>query len=710
MHTFEIQGSSVVLKVVRFTGSEALNELFHFTVTVASPDPTADVAALAGEKAALTIDIGHGKRVVHGLVRRVDAADGGHHVGANYHVELVPTHYRMALRRDLRIFQEKTAVEIIQKVVEGAGLKIDVKVSASYPTREYCVQYRETDWDFVARLAEDEGITLSFAPDTDECTLVLTDNPSAHDPISSGDGSLPLRGMGGALVSSLHVSLLRTAGEMRSGKATLRDYNFKKPHLLVEGAHKAEADGELEVYDYPGLHDSPSGGKALARLRQEAEEAVRGTVHGESNAATLVPGATFKLTEHPRDAVNISYLIVRVLTEGSDPQMFASGDAGTPFSASFDAMPADKPFRPARVTPRPRIAGFQTGVVVGPPGEEIHVDEFGRVKVQFHWDRLGKKDDKSSCWMRVSQPWAGAGFGAIAIPRIGHEVVIGFLEGDPDRPLITGSVYHGANAPPYSLPAEKTRTAIFTQSSPGGGGHNELRFEDRKGLEEVFLRAQKDLNEEILHDRTEHVGHDEKVTIDQNRTHKVGMNDQETVGVDKTVNVGANHTEVVGANLTVSVGANISLAGSAGMTVTLDGDASTKIEGSSTHEIHKDSDQKVDGASTLKVGKEMTTTVSGEYKLNVDKDHSVAVSGSSSEDVEKKKTVQVGETYTLECGDGKITVQKNGDIVIEGKSIKIKGSGPITVEGSKLKVKTDGTVDVDAGGAVKVKGGTVDLN
>ncbi|MFO0552209.1 MAG: type VI secretion system tip protein TssI/VgrG [Polyangiaceae bacterium] len=708
MHTLEIDGVSFPLRVVRFTGAEALSELFHFAITVVTAESALDLAGVSGQAGVFTLSVPGGSRAVRGIVQRVEAGEPDAERGATYHIDFVPPHYVLTLRRDVRVFQDESAVDVVKKVVEGAGLELRTALQGSYSPREYCVQYRETDWDFISRLCEDEGITLFFEAGESSSVLVLADAPASHPDIE-GAAAVLFRPPTGGLVGGDQVSMFRWSEEVRSGRSTLRDYNFKKPFLLVEGTRKERVNADLEVYDYPGLHDSPTTGATLARIRQEAEESRRTTAQAESNCARLVPGAVFELVEHPRDEVNQRYLVTRLLTEGHDPQMFASG-GDTPFRSSLEVARADRQYRPARITPRPRVFGLQTAVVVGPKGEEIYVDDFGRVKVQFHWDRLGNSDEKSSCWIRVSQPWAGAGFGAIHIPRVGHEVVIGFLEGDPDRPIITGSVYHGANTPPYPLPADKTRTAIRTRSSPGGGGYNELRFEDRAGLEEVFLRAQRDLNAQILHDRTELVGHDEKVEVDSNRTHTVGVNAMETVGVDKTVKVGANHTEVVGANLTVSVGANVGFTGSGGMTATFAGDTSTIIEGEVKREIHKSQDETVGGSRTQKVSGDDATSVKGAYELKVEKDATVSVAGNASETVDKEKLISVKETYTLECGDGRVVVQKNGDILIEGKTIKIKGSGPITVEGSKLKIKSEGTVDVSADGTVKVKGSNVDLN
>ncbi len=707
MYELHITGYDKPLKVARFQGVEVMNDLFRFDVVAVIEDEAVDLRGFVGRDAVLHLGAIAGSRTVPGIVRKARQGRSGG-LATAYEITLVPPHYRLKLQQDHRVFQKRTVPEIVQQISDEAGLAIRLALHGHYEPREYCVQYRESDWDFICRLLEDEGIAAYFEPSDETCQWVLADAPAAFAPIE-GDSALLFRPPAGAIVGGDHVSDFRVAEDMRPGKVTVRDYNFQKPLLRVEGAHKGRLDDEIEVYDYPADEGTPEAAKGRAQVRQAGQESQRSTVLATSNAWRLAPGLTFKLSEHPREGFNAEYLVTRAYSTGHDPQMIGGFDEPV-YAVEIDGLPAKTRYVPPLVTPRPRIMGIQTAIVVGPAGEEIYVDEHGRVKVQFHWDREGKKDESSSCWIRVAQTSAGPAFGAVVLPRIGHEVVVSFVDGDPDRPLVTGSVYHGANVPPYALPGDRTRTTFKTRSSPGGEGYNELRFEDRKGAEEVFLRAERDMSVEVRRSRSEHIGKDETISIDEDRSLTIGRNDAEKVGVDRMVEIGANHTEIVGANLSLSVGGNIAITGTGGMSFALGGSLEARVDGEVKSAIGKKKEEEIALSSVERVGGDKTTKVAGTLSFSADKDAKLAVQGNEDEDIGGKKTVQVGETYTLECGDAKIVVQKNGDIAIQGKSVKIVMSGPVQVEGSKLQVKTDGAVDVNAGGNVKVKGGTVDLN
>jgi type VI secretion system secreted protein VgrG len=713
MHRITIEGLGTELRVVRFHGWEAISEGFSFVVTTVAPSSEpVELGDLVGKRATLTLAVaatsaGAGDvRAVRGVVERAELGEEGKKLTA-YRVTLAPTAHALRHRFDVRIFQELSVPDVVKKVLGEAGVAHQLKLSGSYEPREYCVQFRESDWDFVARLLEEEGIHTYFDHDGDDDVLVLADAKGAHAPIA-GDAELVFRPPGGALVASEHVSAFRSAEERRTGKVTVRDYDFKKPSLVLESVASGELDGDLERYDSPGGHTTQPVGDHRARTGHERLETGRRVGHGSSACGRFIPGSTFTLAEHPTSALNREYLLTRVEHRGSDPHMEGAG--GVPYENDFEVVAADVALRPARVTPKPVVHGIQTAIVVGPSGEEIHTDEHGRIKVQFHWDRLGKRDDKSSCWMRVAQAWAGPGYGAMFLPRVGHEVVVSFVDGDPDRPLVTGSVYHGANVPPYALPGNKTRSTVKTSSSPGGGGYNELRFEDKKGNEEVYLQAERDWNTLVKHDRAQKVGHDEVLDVGHDRTLTVGANETETIGEARAIEVGADHTEKIGANMTLSVGGNLGqtvggtydLTVSGASTTTVSGDESLTIEKARTLKIDKGFQEEVGGAKTVQVG--------DAFSLAVAKDSSIQVDGSATEEVKEKKTVTVGDTYTLTVGDGSVTVKKNGDIVIKGKAITIEGSGPIKVKGSKLEVESQGTVSLKASGAVKVQGGSVDVN
>ncbi len=716
--SFAIQGVSATLLVAKFELVEAMSGLFQLELTFASDDKDIAFADAVGKDALFSIEVeGADTRFVHGLVSRLRLGDPGKKLSF-YEVTVVPKLWRLSQRRDSRIFQEKSVPDILQEVLTKAGVT-DVRLSltGSYTAREYCVQYRESDLAFLSRLMEEEGISYHFEHTADEHTLVLSDSTSAVAPIPSPD-TVAWKTGDGALTQSENVNRFSTSEEVRPGKVTLTDYNFKKPSLSLMSNSSAELDTDLEEYDYPGEYDLPGDGKNYARVRLEEWQARRVTVEGASDCPRLIAGFKFTLSEHPRDAENREYLLLEVRHRGASPVMAEQGDVSHSYANTFRAMPADKPHRPARTTPRPTIKGVQTAIVTGPGGEEIHTDEHGRVKVHFHWDRLGAKDDKSSCWVRVSQLWAGAGFGAMWIPRIGHEVVVDFIEGDPDRPLIVGRVYHGANLPPYGLPAEKTKSTIKSNSSIGGGGYNELRFEDMKGSEEVYLHGQKDWTIKIENDKNQEIGHDETLKVGHDRSKEVNNDQSEKIGNNKSITVGGSHTETISEIEAITVGAASMHTVGGAFTETIGAAKASTVGGTLTEIIASkmslsvggDRSETMSADFTQSVAKDAQTTVAGKVELTVKKDMTTTIQDNENVSVGKKQSIAVGEQYQLTVGDAKVTLKKNGDITIEGKKIVIKGSGPIQIEGSKVAVKSDGSVEVKAGGSVKVKGSGIEMN
>jgi type VI secretion system secreted protein VgrG len=482
----------------------------------------------------------------------------------------------------------------------------------------------------------------------------------------------------------------------------------------------------------------------LARLRLEELQVARLQLEGESDARRICPGYLITLEEHPRDELNQQYLVTEVVHEGAQPLPDALGGADTfTYRNRFVAVPADVPFRPERRTPRPKIYGVQTAVVTGPSGEEIHVDEFGRVKIQFHWDRQGGMDENSSCWVRVSHGWAGASWGMVYLPRIGQEVIVQFLEGDPDRPLITGRVYNGDNPHPYSLPDEKTRSTIKSDSSPGGGGSNELRFEDAAGSEEVYLHAQKDWtiatendknqttgNNETASvgvDRTREVGNNEAITIGVDRTKDVGNNETVTIGADETLTIGANETRTIGSDLTMSVGANQTETVGADKTQTVASNRTETIGGSVTETIAIAQTTTVGAALTetvgaaktvtvgavyaLSVGASMSEAVAGDQAISVGGNQAITVGGNQSTNVGDSQSILAANEVTITCGSSMVNIKSDGTITISGKDLTLKGTGDIQVNSDgNTVINASGDVEVKSSGNVKVKGSKVSLN
>jgi type VI secretion system secreted protein VgrG len=720
MHRFQVDGLRSDLRVVGFEGSEGVSQLYRFNVTVACADNELAFASVVGQPAALTFRVGDEPRHVHGVVSSFEQGEEGKKLTA-YRATLVPAVWRLRYRRASRIFQDLTTPDILKAVLQKAGIALAAcrfSLSGRYKPREYCVQYRESDWDFMSRLMEEDGIFYYFEHTEDKHMLVVGDASSAHAAIL-GEATLPFRAPSGALVGGEHVSRYRYAERVRPGKVTLRDYNFKKPSLTLEGTQTSDADTDLEIYDYPGDYEEPGAGEDVAKLDLERLQATRKTGEGDSACPRLTPGHLFSIKEHARDDFNREYLITRVEHRGYEPHMDgAAGADAAPYANSFEVIPSDVSFRPPRLTPVPTIKGIQTAVVVGPSGEEIHTDEHGRIKVQFHWDREGKKNEHSSCWIRVSQAWAGAAWGALFIPRIGQEVVVDFIEGDPDRPLVVGSVYHAANVPPYPLPAEKTKSTLKSSTSSGGGGFNELRFEDKKGSEEIFLHGQKDWTIEILNDKNQAIGHDEALVVLHDRTKSVGNDQSETVGGYKSIEVVKDHTESIGGsesldvgeNLTVSVGKNSTESIGADQTVSVGANASVSIGAAMSLSVGGGKSESVAESSSESVTKSKTTTVEEDYTLTVNKSMTATITKDSKEEVKEKKTLIVGKKLAIQVGDATITIEKNGNVTVQGKNITVKGEGPIAVEGKKLSVKSEGAVNVEASGKIKVKGSNVGIN
>ncbi|MDC3960694.1 type VI secretion system tip protein VgrG [Polyangium jinanense] len=502
----------------------------------------AAMADHAGRTATLTFDTGESTRTVRGMIAEFVQLDDGK-TGTAYRAVLVPEVTRLLHRRDNRIFQERSAPEIVAAVLESAGVRrgsFRFALGKDRMRRDYCVQYRETDWAFVSRLLEEEGIHYFF---DDDSILVMADGPTAHAPISGG--TLAFRAPLGAMAHGEHVSRFAWAERVHSGKVTLRDYEFRKPALSLEAAKKADEDSELEVYEYPGRYETPERGAELAAMQLEELRTRARSGAGESDSCRVIPGKTFLLMDHPDDRMNGAYLVMRVEHQGTAPMPDAIlTDGESSYENRFEVVGADVRVRPSRTTPRPVISGPQTAIVVGPGKEELHTDAYGRVKVQFHWDRQGKKDERSSCWLRVMQSSAGAGWGAQFLPRVGHEVVVAFLEGDPDRPFVIGSLYHAANVPPYALPQQKTRSGIRTKTF-GGDGHNEIRFDDATGAEEIYVHAQRDYNEVVEHDRSAAVHGKRTQTVDGDDTEHVRGNQGLTVDGSQHIHVRGNQRTII---------------------------------------------------------------------------------------------------------------------------------------------------------------------
>lgn len=557
------------LLIQQFEGDEGMSRLFEFRLLMVSEDDSITARDLIGKRVTLRIETAEDERFWLGMVSSFERVGRGPDPGGSeaemtsYRCEVVPWLWFMKLQKDTRIFQDKSVPDIIETLLgefQFSDYELDLK--GNHPQHVYCTQYNETDFDFILRLMEEEGIFYYFRhPDDGHGAekVVFTDHEDGHPAL---DPDTIRMHQPDSVDEADTVATLLHRQHMRSGKVTLRDFNFERPtdrmEVSIDSLVHIGDNANYEIYDYPGDYAQRSDGEARARLIMEIEEARHEILDGTSNVRALVPGHRFTLTDHPRDALNGEYVVTSVRHSGSNN---LGGDGGpSSYDNSFTCIPSGVPYREPRRTPRPRVAGVQTAIVTGPAGEEIYTDEFGRVKVQFHWDRLGQYDDKSSCWVRVAQSHAGAKWGGFMLPRIGEEVLVAFEHGDPNRPYVIGSLYNADNMPPYPLPGEATKSTFKSNSSKGGGGFNELRFEDKAGSEEVFMHAQKDLQVRVKHNANTSVGANRQLTVGGNRSEHVAGEQHVVVDKHNFVDVKQDSHLNIGLNAALSTGMNLHIA------------------------------------------------------------------------------------------------------------------------------------------------------
>jgi type VI secretion system secreted protein VgrG len=560
---------------------EAISQPYRFEVELISENAELDLQSLLHQRAflAFTPD-GLG---IHGLIYQVAQAESGKRL-TRYKLSIVPQLSYLALRTNQRIFQHLTVPQIVAQVLQEHGIVEGgyqlLLGPTVYPKRDYCVQYDESDLHFVQRLCEEEGIHYHFQHSEQGHVLLFGDDQSAFGKLGQPTAYLQDNGMTAdePVIKRFAVRL-----ETRTSRITRRDYDFEQPRLLMEAAFKEDRDPEatplpdLEDYDYPGRFVDRARGKHLSQRHLERHRADYRLAEGRGDQPKLLSGHFLELSDHPRQDYNDLWLLHEVIHQGKQPQVLEESitDVSLPspihgrgaggeglsdanftqgYRNHFTATPWTVPFRPPLAHPKPKVLGSQTAVVTGPAGEEIHCDEYGRIKVQFFWDREGQADDTTSCWLRVASSWAGDGYGGIAIPRIGMEVLVTFLEGDPDQPLVTGCLYHAEHVVPYDLPANKTRSVFKTLSTPGGGGYNELRIEDKKGAEQIYLHAQRDWDENIEHDQKIRVGNERHDTVEANSYTELKAEEHLTVKTERKVEVKPDDHLTVGQNQHIKLG------------------------------------------------------------------------------------------------------------------------------------------------------------
>ena len=561
-----VTGLGAALRFASLEGSEELSQHGELRVTAVSRHADIDPAELLGRSVSVVLGLPQGgEREFNGLAAAVVLLGGAGRL-YRYLIVVRPWTWLLGRTSDCRIFQERSTEEIVRAIFAShpyADFRFELR--GRYPPRAYCVQYRETDFNFVARLLEQEGMHFFFRHADGRHTLVVSDGTHSHR-AESGYESVDFiesDAETGGQREGLRVWVQDS--EIQPARFASRDYDFEKPHADLQAraeparpARHEHAD-RLEIYDYPGDYADRSEGERLARVRAEEWRLRQEQFRGEGNAAGLGPGALFELAAHPREDQNQDYLVLAADYSIQDGDHESGVAAETLFGLRLRAIAAAQEFRPARRTPKPAIQGPQTAIVVGRQGDEIHTDRQGRIKVRFHWDRHGRGDEHSSCWIRVAQPWAGQHWGMIAIPRVGQEVVVEFLEGDPDRPLVTASVYNAAQQPPYALPGQMARSGIKSHSTPGADGShfNELYFDDSRGAEELHLRAERDHTLRVQHDRVEWIGHQSHRTVEQDVFERYGGEHHLRVAGDQNVALGGSQSLSIGQDCQIRVGQRI---------------------------------------------------------------------------------------------------------------------------------------------------------
>lgn len=690
----------------RVKGEEHLSSLFRFELGLYSENPDLAAEDIVGQAVGLGLELGREgetqQRWIHGIVSRF-AFVSRQGEGFKYKAELVPWSWLLGLRADCRIFQEQNALDIAQ-AIWGELDQADFETSLQPPdhaTRGYCVQYRESTLRFLDRLFEQEGWFYFFRHEEDRHVLVLTRGDSQSSDCPELESELRYGGLEDHEFDP-HLMVTEWIHErvLHPGAIATADYNYEDPRTrLLTTATTSVSVGpndSLELYDYPGEFvklGEPDGpkldyGDEWARLRMEEEEAAAPLVRGTGTCHLLAPGMRFSLSNHPREAENDTYLVTSVRHELEQPVEMAgaSGVDQSSYENRFTCIPASVPFVPRRRTPKTLVRGPQTAVVVGEDGAnpgDVRIDSQGRVKVRFHWDRNEEAGGETTCWIRSSQGWAGVGWGAQFHPRVGHEVVVSFLEGDPDRPLITGRVYNTVNEIPYP---SSSQGGIRSRSTPGGSSDNfnEIRFEDKKDEEQLYVHAEKNHAVVVENDRDVTVGHDETESIGNDRNVEVKGNHAEVVGKDMKIDVGANLTETISVNYAETVGAAMELSVGGALAVTVGAAQSTEVAGNETLAVGKGRTADVGENETKKVGESRTLTVGKDLTEQIDGKQQTTVKDSLSVKA-KKVQIEADDQISIKTGQAEITMKKSGDVTIKGKKIEVKGSGDVILKGKGVK-------------------------
>jgi type VI secretion system secreted protein VgrG len=712
-----------VLLFYRMNAREELGRLSEFEIDVLSKRGDINLDDILAKNVTVKLELPERKtRYFNGFVTRF-AQTGMHGRYHLYHASVRPWLWFLTRTTNCRIFQELTVPEIIKKVFDQHSIAdFKQELTATYPKRTYCVQYRESDFNFVSRLMEEEGIYYYFKQVEGQHTMVLSDSYSAHSTFPDYE-QIPFIPMERtARIEQECVNDWDFARVVQPGQYVLDDFDFEKPSVDLEVRAKEQRKYELsdyEIFDSPGAYLKTKDGDHYVRTRLDELQTQFELAHARSNARGVCVGSLFKLTGQQRTDQNREYLITSANYELEYTEYEAIENQGAQYACNFATLSSRQQFRPQRLTPRPFVQGPQTAIVVGPAGDEIYTDKYGRVKLLFHWDRDGqqKRDENCSCWIRVSHPWAGKGWGSVSIPRIGQEVIVDFLEGDPDQPIITGRVYNAESMPPYGLPAGGVVSGIKSNTHKGSG-YNEISMDDTAGKEKITIHGQYDMNTTVEHDQTTTVHNNRTDVVNVDDSETVGNNQTQKIGVNQKIDIGGSRTETVGTTESITITAHRTEIVNGGETVTVTGGRSHTVNGTQTTTISIAEMHSVGAGRMHNVGAGEVISVGGAQAVNVGAVQAISVGGAQVVNVGALQKVNVGGPHKLsaavitETSKGTFNIKAAATCTIEAPTIVLKAggskitmdSGGITIKGAKITIKSDGNASMTAGGSIKIKG------
>ena len=718
--------SALLLRSIK--GRETLSKVYAYTIDCGTPIDSVlsqqaaanlDLKSMIGKELTVSIqlegmgsfvpgmvggagavNIGAGAREISGIVTEA------HYVGQSdqqsfYRLVLKPWVSLLEQRSDFRIFQRKTVVEIIEQVFGNYMYSYEMRLSEQYPVLDYQVQYGETDYCFIQRLMAEHGIYWFFEHSDSFHRMILVDQLGAHKPVESAAYQTLRYFPQGHKIDAEHINHFSMNGSLQSGRVTTNDFDFKKPstalirqnELPLETAHN-----DLERYEWPGDYTDPSHGEQFARMRMEEVRAQGERASGSGNVRDVVCGTTFKLEGYPHEAANREYLVIEAGIKASEPDQ-TSNSGKYSFTSSFVVQPATVIFRPSREDyPKPCTSGPQTAIVTGPAGQEIWTDQYGRVKLSFHWDRSGVKDQNSSCWVRVSYPWAGGGYGGVNIPRVGSEVIVDFENGDPDRPIVVGRLYNAESMPPWELPGNATQSGMLSRSMKGGvETANGIRMEDKQGAEELWMQAQKDMNTTVKNNGSTSVGN--------NNSLDVGGDHSESIKGNRSSTVTGTHTQQVTGAVTQTYEAgqtrNIT---SGGYNEAIVGDTNSNIQGKYSSVRDGEWERAITGASTDNHLSGRTVNVKGLDTHAVEGNVEHGATGYRY--VSANEMAHAAET-TLSIFGKAATDVRSASLVTLGVG---EGGPGISIDAGKIEITAQGsTITIDSSG-VSVNGAKISLN